>query len=304
MTARQVVIPSSSTSADLVDVVVCGSLNLDLVSTVPHLPAPAETLAATRLLRLPGGKGLNQAVAAARQQARVAMLGATGDDAEAALLRQVMREENVTADGVASVKDLPTGLAIIHLADDAENSIVIHGGANAAVTAAAVARDFVPGKVYLAQLEVPIAALCQFFVQARGKVRLLNAAPALPAASVLFNEIEILIVNEGELRVFADNPSLADAARQLLTPTLHSVIVTLGAQGALWIHADAEVLVPAAQVEAIDTTGAGDCFCGVLAARLAEGGNMLPAIEAAVAAAGESVQSMGAIAAIPRRGSA
>lgn len=293
--------PSSSTPVEFVDVVVCGSLNLDLVSTVPHLPAPGETLAATQLLRLPGGKGLNQAVAAARQQARVAMLGATGDDAEAALLRQVLREENVTADGVASVKDLPTGLAIIHLADDAENSIVIHGGANTAVTAAAVARDFVPGQVYLAQLEVPIAALCQFFVQARGKVRILNAAPALPAARVLFKEIEILVVNEGELRVFADNPSLADAARQLLTPPLHSVIVTLGAQGALWIQADAERRVPAPRVEAIDTTGAGDCFCGVLAASLAEGSDMLSALEAAVAAASESVQSMGAIASMPRR---
>ena len=288
-------------TASLFDVVVCGSLNLDLVSTVPHLPNPGETLPATGLLRLPGGKGLNQAVAAARQCARVAMLGATGDDAEAALLRQVLREENVAAAAVATFKDLPTGLAIIHLADDAENAIVIHGGANAALTAAEVEQSFVPGKVHLAQLEVPMDAVSRFLTQARGRIRILNAAPALPDASVLFKELEILIVNEGELRVFADGPSLADAARQLLTPTLHSVIVTLGARGAMWIHADAEVYVPAARVEAIDTTGAGDCFCGVLAARLAEGSEMLPAIEAAVAAAGESVQSLGAIAAMPRR---
>ena len=294
-------IPSSSSTTDLFDVVVCGSLNLDLVSTVSHLPRPGETLAATQLLRLPGGKGLNQAVAAARQNARVAMLGATGNDADADILREVLRDERVMDTGVSRLAAVPTGLALIHLAEDAENSIVIHGGANAAVTAAEVARNFVPGKVYLAQLEVPIEAVSQFFVQARGKVRILNAAPALPAATMLFREIEILIVNEGELRVFTGNPSLVEAARQLLTPTLHSVIVTLGARGALWINSHTEIHVPAALVEAIDSTGAGDCFCGVLAARLAEGSDMLSALEAAVAAASKSVQSLGAIASMPRR---
>lgn len=293
---------SGSQAADL-DVLVCGSLNVDLISRVPHLPATGETLAARELLRLPGGKGLNQAVAAARQQARVAMLGATGDDDGAVMLRGVLRDEGVVDNGVSTLKDFATGMALVHVADDAENVIVTHAGANAAVTAELIRQAMVPAKVYLAQLEVPVAALTCFFEQARlrGGCRILNAAPATTEAHSLLEQIDILVVNEGELRAFCDAETLTDAARRLLNDTLQTVIVTLGARGALRIDARAQSALPAAVVEAVDTTGAGDCFCGVLAAAVADGLSLTEAAARAVTAATEAVQAVGAMTAMPRR---
>jgi len=297
------------------DVLVCGSLNLDLVSQVPYLPAAGETLPASHLSRLPGGKGLNQAVAAARQGACVTLLGATGQDADAALLRHVMDQEGLSQHTVRALEHVPTGLAVIHVADDAENVIVIHGGANRAVTAAQISADMAAAKVYLAQLEVPIEALQVFFGEARqrGGVCMLNAAPAEPAAIQLLKDIDILIVNETELRMLVSYvaPSVTESthpdgddaslARHLIDGSLHTVIVTVGERGAWMIDKDTATRVPAPAVKAVDTTGAGDCFCGVLAAALAEHRPIADAVQCAVAAAAESVQSIGAISALPSR---
>ena len=295
------------------DVLVCGSLNLDLVSQVPHLPQPGETLAATALARLPGGKGLNQAVAAARQGAKVAMLGAMGADPEGQLLRAVLEAEQIAHQGVVT-RDDPTGLALINVAAHGENAIVIHGGANRALSAPQVQAAMQPAQVYLAQLEVPLDALHEFFGAApqQGSLRILNAAPATGDAIALLTQIDLLIVNEIELQQLANQHTentgallgedCAPLARRLLTNSLRTVIVTLGAQGARVIDADHDTPIPAPSVSVVDTTGAGDCFCGVLAAALAEGDPLIAAATRAVNAASEAVQALGAIAAMPRRG--
>ena len=295
------------------DVLVCGSLNLDLVSQVPHLPQPGETLAATALARLPGGKGLNQAVAAARQGAKVAMLGAMGADPEGQLLRAVLEAEQIAHQSVVT-RDDPTGLALINVAAHGENAIVIHGGANRALSAPQVQAAMQPAQVYLAQLEVPLDALHEFFGAApqQGSLRILNAAPATGDAIALLTQIDLLIVNAIELQQLANQHTentgallgedCAPLARRLLTNSLRTVIVTLGAQGARVIDADHDTPIPAPSVSVVDTTGAGDCFCGVLAAALAEGDPLIAAATRAVNAASEAVQALGAIAAMPRRG--
>jgi ribokinase len=299
-------------SSALWDLVVCGSLNLDLVSQVPHLPQPGETLAATALVRLPGGKGLNQAVAAARQGAKVAMLGAVGADPEGQMLRAVLEAEQIAHQGVATLNP-PTGLALINVAAHGDNAIVIHGGANRALSAPQVQAAMQPARVYLAQLEVPFDALQEFFgtAQQPGSLRILNAAPATGDAIALLTEIDLLIVNEIELHQLATQHAehtetligedCAPLARGLLTDSLRTVIVTLGAQGARIIDADHDTPIAAPPVSVVDTTGAGDCFCGVLAAALAEGLPLIAAATRAVNAASQAVQVLGAIAAMPRR---
>ncbi len=294
------------------DLLVCGSLNLDLVSQVPHLPQPGETLAATALARLPGGKGLNQAVAAARQGATVAMLGAVGADSEGQMLRAILEAEQIVHRGVATLDHL-TGLALINVAAHGENAIVIHGGANRALSASLVRAAMQPARVYLAQLEVPLDALHEFFGTApqQGSLRILNAAPATGDAIALLTQIDRLIVNEIELQQLANQHTehtdtllgedCAPLARRLLTNSLRTVIVTLGAQGARVIDADHDTPIAAPSVSVIDTTGAGDCFCGVVAAALAEGDPLIAAAKRAVNAASQAVQALGAIAAMPRR---
>ena len=299
-------------SATIWDLLVCGSLNLDLVSQVPHLPQPGETLAATALARLPGGKGLNQAVAAARYGAKVAMLGALGADSEGQMLRAVLEAEGIMHEGVATL-DHPTGLALINVAAQGDNAIVIHGGANRVLSALQVQAAMRPARVYLAQLEVPLDALQVFFgtTPQQSSLRILNAAPATNDAIALLTQIDLLIVNEIELQQLA-NPhtehtdtllgeDCAPLARRLLTHSLRTVIVTLGAQGARVIDADHDTPIAAPPVSVVDTTGAGDCFCGVLAAALAEGVPLIAAATRAVNAASQAVQALGAIAAMPRR---
>lgn len=279
-------------------VVVCGSLNLDLVSRLDRLPRPGETLAARDLLQLPGGKGLNQAVAAARMGCATAMIGACGEDEPGAKLLALLQQEGVDIQGVQRRSSLAnragtgTGLAEVWLAAEGENSIVIHPGANASLTRED-ARSSPKAAVYLAQLETPIAAVAEFFVRGKsmGARCLLNAAPASPAARELLPLIDILIVNETE------HEQLAAGA---LLRADQSIVLTEGANGVTLIQAAATHHWPAHEVEAIDTTGAGDCFCGVLAASLAAGIDLSQAIRRANVAAALSVTRLGAAPAMPR----
>jgi ribokinase len=301
-------------SAASLDLLVCGSLNLDLLSQVPDLPRSGETVAATALARLPGGKGLNQAVAAARQGARVAMMGAIGADAEGEMLRAVLQAEQIEHSTVATLDEYPTGLALINVAAQGDNAIVIHGGANRALSAIEVRPAMQPASVYLAQLEVPLDALQEFFGTARqlGGLRILNAAPVTSEAYKLLDKIDLLIVNEIELEQLAHpflkadttarEVSYARSARSLLNESLRTVIVTLGEQGARVINANDDIPIAAPQVPVVDTTGAGDCFCGTLAAALAEGTALIAAATRAVSAASQAVQSLGALSAMPKKG--
>jgi ribokinase len=311
-------------------VIVCGSLNMDLVARVAQLPRPGETVVGASLARLPGGKGLNQAVAAARMGATVAMVGARGDDADGATLAALLAAEDIDARDLRvrdliAMPDAHTGLAQVIVADDGENSIVVHGGANLTLTAEEVGAAFAvpswvtrppvaPVRVALAQLETPLSTVAAFFEAAReaGAVTVLNPAPAIVDALPLLADVDVVVLNEIELAVFsaaaareagADGIRFArpvDAAMVLLQGRCQAVIVTLGAEGAWLVTGEDAVHFPAPVVTVVDTTGAGDCFCGVLAAALAQGLDLEVAIARAVAAASRAVTRPGAAPSMPR----
>lgn len=286
--------PAEEFAAERFAVVVCGSLNLDLVSRLSHLPRPGETVAASTLLQLPGGKGLNQAVAAARMGARTAMIGACGDDEAGILLTGVLRAEGIDIRGVRCAEDgTRTGTAQVWLAASGENSIVIDPAANASLRSSD-ARRSPPAQVYLAQLETPLEVVAEFFAQGKsgGALCVLNAAPARLEARELLPLTDILIVNETEHAALAESLSMRPAL---------SIVLTQGANGVSLIQPAATHHWPAHEVEAIDTTGAGDCFCGVLAASLAAGHELLHAIARANVAAALSVTRLGAAPAMPTR---
>lgn len=288
-------------------VCVLGSINLDIVCAVAELPAPGETVMARSVARHFGGKGLNQAVAAARWGAATAMIGAVGDDEAGRELLAGLAAEGVDTRGVAVLRDEPTGHAYIHVSAAAENMIVVAGGANRVVGPTAV-DPRAPIGAFLAQLETPIDAVAAVAQSAHGAIRLLNAAPAVAGGEVLFPEFDILIVNQTELARYAGAPAtpadlaaVATLARRLLCRPGQSLVVTLGAAGAAAITAESEFLVPGRRARAVDTTGAGDCFCGVLAAALDDGASLAQAMEFANAAAALSTQTHGAGVSMPTR---
>jgi len=282
-------------------VVVVGSINLDLSVAVPRLPGPGETLMATGVTRSPGGKGANQAVGAARAGgAHTSLIGALGDDSEGATLRKSLESHGVRCDGIATV-DAPSGQAVITVDDRGENTIVVVAGANDRVriddTATAILQS---ADVVVAQLEVPQAVLVTAARNRRDGVPfVLNAAPSAPLSADLQAEIDVLLVNEHEARDLASTDDL-DAALEQLVQTYPVVVITLGAQGArLLRRSEPMTAVAAPEVEAVDTVAAGDTFCGVLAAALADGTAYGTALERACAAASLAVQRPGAQESVP-----
>jgi ribokinase len=293
-------------------VCVLGSLNLDIVCRVAELPKPGETVAGRGVERLPGGKGANQAVAAARYGVRTHLIGAVGRDEAGDAMLAAMRRAGVEIGQVLRLADHPTGQAFIWVSEAGENSIVVAGGANMAVTpqtsdAAEAARS----RVILAQLETPIDAIEALFAGApaqAGCLRVLNAAPAILEARRLFPLVDVLIVNETELATFAGREAAADdldaviaAARSLMSRPEQTVVVTLGKAGAVAVGDGARILVPGRTAKVVDTTGAGDCFCGVLAARLSEDADLETAMRWANAAAAKSTERPGAAPSMPSR---
>ena len=276
------------------DVVVVGSLNLDLVARTPRLPRPGETVQGTDYAELPGGKGLNQAVAAARAGARVAMIGALGDDAAGATLRAVARGDGVGDRWITTVDGVPSGRALIAVDDAAENSIVVVPGANAHVELT----ELPSARVVLAQLEIDPAVVISAFRRAReqGAVTVLNPAPAERAPSDLLALADIVIPNQHELDVLGGRRALAAAG-------VRTLVVTLGGDGAdLFDGADpasAPHHVDPFPVVPVDTTGAGDAFCGGLVARLAAGDALTDALVFAAANGALATTRPGAVPSLP-----
>ena len=289
-------------------VCVVGSLNFDIICRVARLPRPGETVAGSDLVRLPGGKGGNQAAAAARAGAKTVFVGAIGRDEPGEIMLSALKDSGVDVSGVVVFEDIASGHAFVSVADSGENSIVLALGANTGLASEHVVEAAAAGHaVLLAQLECPVETVAAAFRAAPDAIKILNAAPAMLAAQALFPLIDILIVNETELALFADVGDLdgveavAAAARGLMVQPGQIVVVSLGAAGAVAVLADRLELVEGRPAKVIDTVGAGDCFCGVLAARLAEGAVLGEAMVWANAAASLSVERRGAMPAMPMR---
>ena len=284
-------------------IVVLGSANMDLVVRQPRQPKPGETMFGESFEMMPGGKGLNQAVAAARVGAEVAFLGAVGRDQFGRALATCLTGEGIDTDNLIEV-DLPTGTAHIAVFDDGENSIVVVPGANAALTDLDVrSRRAIERAGYLvAQFERPIELIEQAFAVARecGVRTVLTPAPVTTPPPGLLGLVDILIPNAAEACQLA---GLGDetAAALSLSRLVGMVVMTRGSRGVL-VAREGEIIADedARVVEPVDTTGAGDTFAGVLIARLADGATLPDALDAAGAAATISVTRAGASASMPR----
>lgn len=280
------------------DVVVVGSANLDLVATTARLPHPGETVLGSDFSQHPGGKGLNQAVAAARCGATTSLIAAVGDDDAGALLRSVAEREGIDTSRLATVGDRPTGRAVITVDERAENSIVVIPGANGRSRFESLPADVTASTVVLAQLEVPLATVTDAFAAARtaGCCTVLNPAPVpdggLPAE--LLALCDVIVPNEHEADVLG-------GVDGLLTSGVRAVIVTQGAAGVTVSEqpGGAAWTVDAFDVSPIDTTGAGDSFCGALATRLAAGADLRDAVRYAAAAGALATTVAGAVPSIP-----
>ena len=287
------------------EVVVVGSANLDLVVRVARIPVAGETVLGGDLDRIPGGKGANQAVAAARLGRRVAMVGRVGDDEAGSLLRDALEADGVDTNHLSVTPGVPNGVALIAVSDDGENSIVVSPGANARVSAddiESAAGPISSAACLLLQLEVPVAAVIAAARRASGTV-VLNPAPApseaLPAD--LLAEVDVLVPNQTELATIAghDGPVDVEQAAGLargLPP--RAVVVTLGADGALVVDDDV-IHVPAPTVTPVDTTAAGDSFCAALADGLVDGRSLVAATEWAVKVGAATTTRHGAQTSLP-----
>jgi len=285
-------------------IVVLGSANMDLVVRQPRLPHPGETMFGSSFDQVPGGKGLNQAVAAARAGGDVAFLGALGRDVFGDAIRATLHRDGIDTGGVTEV-DAATGTAHISVLDGGENAIVVVSGANAAVTTLDedAKRQLEGAKYVVAQFERPIELIGEAFVLARGLgiQNVLTPAPVQPVDPALLQLVDILIPNAQEACELAGIDDEAEAARAL-SRTVGMVVMTRGSRGAL-VARDGDVVLEVAprKVEAVDTTGAGDTFAGALIAFLAEGAALEDALDAATVAASISVTRAGATTSMPTR---
>ncbi|HEX6682596.1 MAG TPA: ribokinase [Candidatus Limnocylindrales bacterium] len=282
-------------------VVVVGSVNLDLSVAVPHLPAPGETVLGSEVAFRPGGKGGNQAVAAQRLGAQAVLFAAVGDDTFGADLRRSLAAEGVELANLTTVRDAATGLAMIVVEPAGENTIVVAAGANALLSD--VELSLSADCVLLLQLEIPLSTCVEAAVQARqaGATVVLNAAPLpkQPGKELqrLLSNVDILVVNEGEAtQLFGSTePSWGSVAAH----GLRACVVTLGSRGAIAVTAEGVHRQEAFRVDAVDTTGAGDSFCGALAVSLADGLALTEAVRRGCAGGALAATKPGAQSALP-----
>ena len=291
-------------------VVVLGSVNADLVLRCSQLPLPGQTVHGRDFQTLPGGKGANQAVAAARLGASVSFVGCVGDDEFGRNARQILAAEGIDTLHLHSMTGASTGVAMIVVDDSGQNSIALAAGANAALSVAHVdaATATIQGAgLLICQLECPLPVVQHgiALAHAAGVPVLLNPAPmqALPAA--LLAQVDVLVPNETEAAALIELPpgaafDAAAAAARLRELGPRAVIVTLGANGVQLGSDGVNVHLAAPVVQAVDTTGAGDTFIGAYAAAWCDGASLTAAIEYAQQAAAISVTKLGALAAMPR----
>jgi ribokinase len=288
----------------MTDIVVLGSTNMDLVAYVEKPPQRGETVTGREFRTIPGGKGANQATAAAHAGGAVSMIGAVGNDSFGARLRSTLEHAGVNTDHLRTV-EAPSGTAHIVVDDDGGNAIVVVPGANGTVDHLAPGDEGLIASSYalLLQLEVPLAAVVAGARAARahGVRTILTPAPARPLPPELLDDIDLLVPNEHEATALTGRTDPREAATALLD-SVPEVVITLGAAGSLYAARGAEPLtVPAPRVTAVDSTGAGDTFVGALAVALGEERPVREALAWAAAAAALSVQRHGATASMPYR---
>ncbi len=280
-------------------IAVVGSVNSDLVARVAHHPVPGETVLGSGHETMPGGKGANQAVAASRLGGNVSFVGRVGADEAGTTLATEFAREGVDASHLTVDPDAPSGLAIITVDDAGENSIVVSPGANGRVSPTdvdAASAILMAATVTLLQLEIPLPAVVAAAEASQGIV-VLNAAPAAALPDALLAATDVLVVNRGELEALtgSDDPL---SARNLPVPV---TVVTLGADGATVVRSQSEESMPSPLVTPVDTTGAGDTFCGAVAVGLAEGRSLEDSVRRAVVAGSLAVTAIGARSGMPTR---
>ncbi|QDY79547.1 ribokinase [Streptomyces qinzhouensis] len=289
-------------------ITVVGSVNRDFVLTVEDLPHPGETVLARRFVEGVGGKGANQAVAAARLGSPVRLIARVGADAAAIL--EVLTAEGVDVDAVRPDERVTTGIAAVVVDDAGENTIVVNPGANAELGVQDLPGRLVreAGEIVLVQNEIApeVVALAVLRAREQGGVVVLNPAPARPVDAEVLAAVDILVPNRGELASLlgTEPPATVDEARDLLVRAAlpcRAVVVTLGADGAVLkeAHSPDTVHIPAPVVDAVDTVGAGDTFCGALADALGRGTGLRAAVERAVHAASYAATGLGAQTSMP-----
>ena len=295
----------------MVRVCVVGSLNMDLVVKAPRLPRVGETVSGGTFATFPGGKGANQAVAAARLGARVAMVGRVGEDAFGRQLVDGLKRDGIDVAHVRVDPGAATGVALIGVDGEGRNMIMVASGANMRVAPAGVdeARDAVAGaRVVLLQLEIPIEAVVHAAAVARaaGAVVCLDPAPAVPLPEALYACVDVINPNEVEAEILTgvEIHSIADAERAaaaLLERGPRVAVVKMGDRGASYLSRDGGGHAPAMAVKAVDTTAAGDAFAAALGVALGEGSGVADAVTFATRVAGIKVTRMGAQAGMPAR---
>jgi ribokinase len=283
-------------------VFVAGSLNMDVVAFASRLPAAGETIAGSRIAFFPGGKGLNAAVASARQGARTFLLGKVGDDAFGEQLLDFLKGSGVEISHVEKVSGSSSGVAQITVAEGGQNTIVVVPGANADVHAEHVLEpDIGPEDVLLAPFEIPLPAVRSFLEKGRlvGAKTVLCPTPAQPCD--FMDLASVVMLNEVELAYYAGQKvsEAAGLAKSLLHGPHQAIVVTLGSAGALAVSEAGTIRVGGMKVSAVDAVGAGDCFAGCLAARFAKGDELETAMRYANAAAALSVTREGAATSMP-----
>lgn len=291
-------------------ILVIGSTNTDMTAFCSKMPAPGETVLGNDFVMGPGGKGANQAVAAKRLGGDVKFICKVGDDIFGENTKRHFSDEGLDTSGVMISKK-PSGVALITVDKSAENCIVVASGANNDYTPEDIrtCKEAIEAcDILLMQLEIPVPAVVEAarIAHEAGKTVVLNPAPALDLPEEIFKYISLFIPNENELEKYSglpvsDEASAAQAAGALMSRGVGNIIVTMGSKGSLICREDQASFVAARKVEAVDTTGAGDCYCGALCVALAEGETLEVAAEFATKASALAVQRPGAQNAMPYR---
>ncbi len=289
-------------------VLVLGSINMDLIFALPRLPAEGETVLTPSFSEAMGGKGANQALAAARDGAATRFIGSIGADDFGTRARATLAADGVDVSGLATAS-AATGIASIFVDAQGRNKIAVASGANGRVLPSALPASLLsPRETLVLQMEIPVATIEAAIERASraGARIILNLAPAMPISERALRAVSILVVNEHEAATLCGHLSIAASSHEDRTHALArrlgtTVIATLGAEGALAVADDATHRVPALAVDAVDTTGAGDCFVGVLAAALERGLALPHAMARAAVAASLACTVMGAAPSFPRR---